>query len=153
RGLVPSTRLLSITTQVPAPETAGALQLPKHEKVYEIRRLRFANRDVVGLETVHLPARLFPHLDTHDLERDSLYATLEGAYRVKLDWSQEVFAAVAAPDEEAKILGVKPGFPLFCMRRTVYSTEQKPVEHSLSLFRSDRYVAIGKSRRSRQRPG
>jgi GntR family transcriptional regulator len=153
RGLVPSTRLLSITTQIPTPEIAEALRLTKHEKVYEIKRLRFANKDVVGLETVHLPAQAFPHLENHDLERHSLYQTLEGSYGLKLDWSQEVFAAVAAPDEEAKLLRVKPGFPLFCMRRTVYSNDQKPVEHSLSLFRSDRYLAAGKSRRSRHRSG
>ena len=131
----------------PDPGTASALRLAEGEKVYELRRLRSADDEVVGLETVRVPARLFPDLDKQDLENQSLYFTLENVYSVKLDWSEEEFEAIAAQKEDARLLQVRTGFPLFCMRRTVYSADQKPVEHGLSVFRSDRYVAVGKSRR------
>ena len=147
RGLHPSTRVLRIAIRDPDPETASALRLAEGAKVYELRRLRSADDEVVGLETVRVPAELFPGLEKQDLENQSLYFTLENVYSVKIDWSEEEFEAIAAQKEDARLLQVRTGFPLFCMRRTVYSTDQKPVEHGLSVFRSDRYVAVGKSRR------
>jgi GntR family transcriptional regulator len=147
RGLRPSTRLLRIVIRDRDPETASALRLAEGQKVYELRRLRSADEDVVGLETVRVPAGLFPDLEKQDLENQSLYFTLENVYSVKLVWSEEKFEAIPAQKEDARLLQVRTGFPLFCMHRTVYSTDQKPVEHGLSVFRSDRYVAVGKSRR------
>jgi DNA-binding GntR family transcriptional regulator len=44
-------------------------------------------------------------------------------------------------------LKIPPGFPLFCMRRTVFDTRGTPIERGISVFRGDRYSAIVVSRR------
>jgi len=49
--------------------------------------------------------------------------------------------------EEAKLLQIPTGFPLFSMRRTVYAKDGLPVECGRSLFRGDRYTATVISRR------
>jgi len=147
RGLKASSKLLAIALVEPDLDIARALRLGKIAKVYRIRRLRFANQEIVGLETTHLPARICPDLEKQDLANQSLYSVLEKLYNVRLEWSEEELEAVPAEKEEAKWLEVRRGFPLFSMRRTVYSTKGIPVEYGLSLFRSDRYSAAVISRR------
>jgi GntR family transcriptional regulator len=148
RGLKPSSKLLSVRIAQPDANTRGALRLDNSEKVYRIRRLRFAGGELVALETSHLPASLFGGLEKHDLEKLSLYSVLENSYRVKLAWSEEALEAVLAKKEEAKLLRIAPGSPLFFVRRTVYTPEDVPVEYCLSLFRGDRYTATVISHRS-----
>jgi GntR family transcriptional regulator len=147
RGLRASSKLLSAESIVADPDTAKVLCLKGAERVYRIKRLRFANDEIVGLEISHLPAHLFPGLEDLDLARRSLYSLIEALYDVKLGWSQEEMEAVAAKKEEAKLLRVPRGFPLFSVRRRVYSSEGVPIEYALSLFHGGRYSATVTSRR------
>jgi GntR family transcriptional regulator len=147
RGLRPSSKLLSIRTTLPDGEASGALRLGDGARVYWIQRLRYAGNQLVGLEISQLPASFFPHLEKHNLERTSLYSVLETAYGVKLDWSEEQLEAVPAEKEEAKLLHVSAGTPLFFVRRTVYTAEDVPIEYCRSRFRGDRYAATVMSHR------
>jgi GntR family transcriptional regulator len=140
RGVSVSTRLLGMSLILPDAETTRALGLPTAEQVYRIRRLRFADNQIVGVEKTFLPAYLFPKLAEQDLGH-SLYHVLETAYGVNLEYSEEVLEAVAAGSEEARLLKVKRGSPLFSMRRKVYSSGNQPIEWTHSLFRGDRYSA------------
>ncbi len=147
RGLVPSTQLLAVVRRYPEPACASALRLGSEELIYWVKRLRYANKERVGVETTSLPARIFPGLEKQELEKESLYFIIENVYKVKPDWSEEELEAVPARQEEARLLQVKKGAPLFCMRRNVYSTEGAPIEYGISLFRGDRYRATVVSRR------
>lgn len=147
RGLKPSSKLLQIERVAPDPPTANLLRLLHNEEVYRVQRLRFANRDVVGLETAILPARLCPDLEKQDLENQSLYALMNTKYNVGVEWSEEELEAVPAQKDEAKLLQVNVGFPLFSMRRIAYAKDDAPVEFTHSVFRSDRYSAKVISRR------
>lgn len=149
RSVMVSSRLLGMKLISPDPETSRALGLRAGEQVYRIRRLRFADQRVVGVETTTLPGHLFPDLEQQDLERQSLYHIIETIYGVSLDYSEEVLQAVQASSEEARLLNVKRGFPLFSMRRKVYSFHGRPIEYTHSLFRGDRYSASVVSRRNK----
>jgi GntR family transcriptional regulator len=149
RGLKVSSKVISVTRVAADPATASALHLSSHENVCRIKRLRFAGDEVVGLETSHLPSQLFPGLEAYDLEKQSLYALIENRFGIRMEWSEEEMEAVPAKKSEAKLLDVRPGFPLLFMRRTVYSKEGVPVEYGYSLFRGDRYSAVVISRRKR----
>lgn len=141
RGLKPSSELLQIEKVAPDAPTANLLRLLHQEEVYRVKRLRFADKDVVGLETAILPARLCPDLEKQDLENQSLYTLMTTKYNVAVQWSEEELEAVPAQKEEAKLLQVNVGFPLFSMRRIAYNTDDAPVEFTHSLFRGDRYSA------------
>jgi len=147
RGLRPSSKLLSIRSTTPDAETLLALRLTETDRVYQIQRLRYANNQLVGLETSHLPVSLFLSLEKHNLEKTSLYSVLENSYGVKLQWSEEQLEAVPANKEEATLLAVAPEAPLFFVRRTVYTAEDLPVEYCRSRFRGDRYTATVMSHR------
>jgi len=147
RGLKPSSKVLQIEKVVPDAPTANLLRLRHHEEVYRIRRLRFANQEVVGLETAILSARLCPELEKQDLENQSLYALMNTRYGVEVEWSEEELEAVPAGEDEAKLLQVSVGDPLFSIRRIAYAKDDAPVEFTHALFRGDRYSAKVLSRR------
>lgn len=153
RGLRPSSKLLALEAQKPDSDTANALRLKRTQDVFCIKRLRFVDNELAGLETTYIPYHFFHGLDKQDLEKNSLYSIIEGQYGISLSWSEEEIRAIAATEKEASLLKIPPGFPLFYMRRTVYDTRSTPIEHGVSLFRGDRYSAIVVSRRKSATPG
>jgi len=141
RGLKPSSKVLQFERAAPDAATANLLRLWRNDEVYRIRRLRYADKEIVGLETILLPARMFPDLAKQDLENQSLYALMETRYAIAVEWSEEELEAIPAEKEDAKLLQISPGFPLFSMRRIVFAKDGIPVEYGHSLFRGDRYTA------------
>jgi len=112
RGLSSTTRLLSINLLNPNREVASALQLHPADQVYAVKRLRFVEGEPIALETTHLPGKLFPNLETQDLEGQSLYYIIEGVYGRRLERGEERISAVPAELEEAHLLGVGVRYPL-----------------------------------------
>ena len=141
RGLKPSSRVLQFEKAAPDAATANLLRLWRNDEVYRVRRLRYADKEIVGLETILLPARMFPDLAKTDLENQSLYGLMETRYAIAVEWSEEELEAIPAEKDDAKVLQVSPGFPLFSMRRIVFAKDDIPVEYGHSLFRGDRYTA------------
>jgi GntR family transcriptional regulator len=141
RGLPSTTQLLAIDLLDPLPDVARSLQLHPTDQVYCVKRLRFVEGSPVALETTHLPAKLFPKLETQDLERRSLYSIIEGVYGRRLGGGEDRISAVSAEHEEAHLLRVGVRYPLVTVQRVVYDVSGIPVESGLSLFRADRYTA------------
>jgi len=141
RGLKPSSRVLQFEKTAPDAATANLLRLWRNDELYRVRRLRYADKEIVGLETILLPARMFPDLAKTDLENQSLYALMETRYAIAVEWSEEELEAIPAEKDDAKVLQVSTGFPLFSMRRIVFAKDDIPVEYGHSLFRGDRYTA------------
>lgn len=141
RGRVPSTKLLEVI-QIPAnAEVAGMLKLEMGEPIYRLRRIRFIDGSPAALETTHLPARLFPGLETQALETESLYSVIEGIYGRPLKMAEERLSAITAEIEEAALLGIEVGFPLLTAQRIVYDVHEVVVEFGHSLLRTDQYYA------------
>ncbi|HXY51849.1 MAG TPA: GntR family transcriptional regulator [Terriglobales bacterium] len=141
RGLTPSAKVLALEIEEPDPETAQALKLTSGERIYRLKRLRFVNRKPVAVVTSHLPARIFAGIDKQNLEKQSLYYVFETVYQRKLHWAEEVIGAVAAGEEEARVLQTSAGSPLLLIKETTYDVLQVPIEYSVSLLRGDRYTA------------
>ena len=141
RGLKASSKILYFERTAPDATAANLLRLWRNDEIYRIRRLRYADKEIVGVEDILLVARLFPDLTKEDLESQSLYSLMETRYAISLDWSDEELGAIPAEKDDAKVLQVPIGFPIFSMRRIVYAKDDVPVEHAHSLFRGDRYNA------------
>ena len=141
RGLRPSSKILLFERVPPDAATTSLLRLWRSDEVYRVRRLRYADKEIVGIESILLPARMFPGLSRQDIENQSLYSLMETRYSIAVEWSEEELEAVPADKDDAKLLQIAPGFPLFSMRRIVYAQGGLPVECGHSLFRSDRYTA------------
>ena len=147
RGMKASSKILNFERTMPDAAAANLLRLWRNDEIYRIRRLRYADQEIVGVENILLTARLFPDLTKEDLESQSLYSLMETRYAVSLDWSDEEMGAVPAEKDDAKVLQVPTGFPLFSMRRIVFAKDDVPIEYGHSLFRGDRNNARVISRR------
>jgi GntR family transcriptional regulator len=138
RGLTPGSRLLD-AAEVPAPaDVARALELPEGAPIFQIERLRLADNLPMCLETVHLPARLFPQLLEADLT-GSLYDVLGTRFRTTVVRAEQTFSAARLTRRQADLLGVPNGSAALVMRRVSVDTRGRLVEHAESIYRNDRY--------------
>lgn len=142
RGLTPSSRVLSFQRRASSAEEAERLQLPANQEVFEIVRLRLADKIPMAYETCCLPTRLCPQLKRADVERGSLYTALEENYGTSIEWADEILEAAVATRKEAQALQLPARAPVLVVQRTVYSDQRIPIEVVRSVYRGDRYQAV-----------
>lgn len=132
-----SARVLSATVVAATARVATELAVSRGEDVYEIVRVRRAERRPLALERSYLPTGPFPGL----LERrltGSLYARMTRDYDLGPQSANERLEPFIATDEVARVLDVVPGSALLRIQRTAYAASGQPVEYALDLFRPDR---------------
>ena len=77
RGLQPGTQLISFSSEAPSDQVMRKLHLNEGESVYEIRRLRLADGNPIGIHTSYLSTQLIKDLGENVLhEYSSLYQML-----------------------------------------------------------------------------
>ena len=138
RGWVPGTRLLSTQETAAAAHVQRQLQVPDPALVWEIHRLRLADGEPISLQWSFISSQRAPGLGRHDLQ-GSLYDTLHSAYGIELRTAEQVIRTRLATDEEAHLLEIAAGAPVFVIDRTSYDQSGVPVEYLHALWRGDRY--------------
>ena len=121
------------------PDAAARLSLSPTMPLVKLERVRHASGEPFALETCYLSSQDFPALLDAPLGRDSLFATLERNYDVKLGYSDEEIDATAADPRTAELLNVPRRDPLLRIRQVIYSTKGKPILYVLGIYRSDRH--------------
>lgn len=140
RGLVPTTKLLSLDPVVPLTRVARELDLAPGETVWKVARLRLAGDEPLAVQTAYLPVRLFPDLRA-DMLGGSLYSLLKARYGLLPLRASEMYeAAVSTADQISRLLGVGPGSPILQAIRITYGSDDTPFEYVSSQIRGDRYT-------------
>lgn len=150
RGARPRSHLLSFRLQEPSREVREALALGAKEKIYRLRRVRYADALPMAIECSCLPARLCPGLIESFNPTTSLYQELAGVYGLQLVVTQEVVEVGAANEEEAAWLEIAPGTPIFLFTRLSFLENGKPAEYVKSVYRGDRYKIVNRLVRTRR---
>ncbi|MHB1674155.1 MAG: GntR family transcriptional regulator [Acidobacteriaceae bacterium] len=144
RGSTPRSRVLSFEVQQPSAEVFEALRLRAGEKIIRLKRIRQANSVPMGIECSSLPLRVCPDLlDTFD-PRNSLYEVLAERYGINLVVADEVAEAGMADAEDARLLRIAEGSPVFFFTRISYVQNGQPIEHVQSTYRGDRYKIVNR---------
>ena len=138
RQWAPGYRLLARNRIVPPPPVRHALDLAEGAEVWEVRRLRLADGEPVSAERSHIPCELAPDLDRQDLS-GSLYALLQEHYGFALQAADQTIRTRAADAEEAQLLAIAEGVPVFIITGLLSEARGRAVEHSRSVWRGDRY--------------
>ena len=138
RGWVPETRLLGLTSVTAHAHVQHQLHVSADMQVWEIYRLRLAGGEPISLQWSYLPCERMPELDRQDLA-GSLYYILKNVYGIELRTAEQTIRTRTATAEEAELLAVPEGAPLFVIDRTTYDQNEVPVEQLHSLWRGDRY--------------
>jgi GntR family transcriptional regulator len=125
-------------------EVAQALRIKRRERVVRLQRLRIADSIPMGIESSYLPDSLCPGLKDAFDPRTSLYQTLSDRYGIQMAIADEVIESGMAKAEEARLLRIKKGSPIFSFARTSYVQQGQPVEYVKSTYRADRYRIVNR---------
>lgn len=109
-----------------------ALNLQAQEAVIRIRRIRSLGGKPLVLETVSLPAHVFPGLENGPVP-NNLYSLFATRYGITIANARERLKAVALTPDQAEHLRVAAGTPALEIDRIALSLDGSAVERRLSL--------------------
>lgn len=138
QGHKPRTVVLSQRIVPATAEIAANLSLEPGTPLIEIVRLRSVQGVPIVLVTTYLPYALCPDLVNVDLTDQSLYAFLEQRYHLYVARGRRTIQAVLAEGQEAKLLEVPKGAPLFRLDSTSYLSDGRGIEYYFAFHRGDR---------------
>jgi GntR family transcriptional regulator len=139
RGMRANSKVLSFDTIPATEEMAAALRIPVRETLVRLRRIRCAGSSPMGIESSHVPERLCPELLRTFDPSSSLYRALYEGYGIQMAVADEVVEAALARAQEARLLEIARGSPVFLFTRVSSVESGQPVEYVKSTYRADRY--------------
>ncbi len=124
---------------MPASEAVAiALGIAEGDDVNQIRRLRIGDDEPMGVQTAHVRIDRAPDLHIADQDDASLYERLRTVYGIVPREAIEVYRVGSAGPDDAAILEIEAGTPVFIVERTTHDHEG-PYEFTVSTMRGDKY--------------
>jgi GntR family transcriptional regulator len=142
RGMVPSSKTLELKTVAAGARLGRLLHVSPSERIVVVTRLRYADRETMAIETLHVAESLVPGLTAKDLERRSFYELLEERFKVVVVGGSQAIEPTVTNEEESAALGVPLHSPAFLFERTTRAADGRIVEYVRSIYRGDRYRLV-----------
>lgn len=143
---LPTSRVVSCVERTAIAEEEKRLGLKPGSKVICIDRVRELSGQPAIVESIVLSAKRFGGLAKMPVEDlpITLYELYEEEYGVIIYQAEEYLSAVAADENDAKLLGIEPGHPLQQIDRLALSVDRRPVEWRVSrcLTTRHRYFSV-----------
>jgi GntR family transcriptional regulator len=150
RGMVPSSKTLELKT-VPAGARLGRLMhVSPSERIVVVKRLRYADRETMAIETLHVAEPRVPGLTAKDLEERSFYELLEERFGIVVVGGDQAIEPTVTNEEESGALGVPLHSPAFLFERTTRAADGSIVEYVRSIYRGDRYRLVSELTRPQE---
>lgn len=147
RGLEPSSRVLIQRLVQPSSHIRAKLQLSEGDPALQLDRLRLADGVPIALESSFINIRLFPGLENHDLENNSLYDLMGKVYGVYPEWADAEIEAHNVTAPEAEMLQISPHQAVLVTYHLIYNRAFEPLEYVKAFYRSDRFTLyVGRHR-------
>ena len=137
-----ASRMLSFEVVAAGARVGRRLGLAPHEEIVRVHRVRLVDNEPVCVETIHLPRRVVPDLDSADLDGSSLYALLRRRFAVSVARAVQIIEPTVTDPEEAALLRVPAQSPALLFERTTQDTKGRTVEFTHSIYRGDRYRIV-----------
>ncbi|CAM4174745.1 GntR family transcriptional regulator [Bacillus paramycoides] len=138
-GKVPSSKVVSFTIMNCDKKIAKIMKLEFEEEVYQITRLRLADKEPMLFETSYIPVKFFPYLTKTELEETPMYEIFRAKYQVHITRAVENFKAIAANEDHAKWLQVQANEPSLLLERIAYAKENI-MEYTETIARGDKFT-------------
>jgi len=141
-GYKTDAKILSVLEVEADARAAGKLKIEEGTPIYYYHRLRLLDGEPMMLEKIRLPKNIFPGMDQHDLENNSLFDVMEKEFGRETTTAEQAIEAVGASDYEAEVLGILPGAALMMEERISRDQFGTIIEFSQDLYRGDRFRFI-----------
>lgn len=135
-GGTPGAEVLSTETAAPPRWVRERLELEAKEKVHKTRRLRLISGEPAMVEISYQPARRFPGFHEHDLH-GSFFDVLEREYGIQPSRHEISLRLVELDDEDARLLGQKPGSAGVLVIQVVFDDNNRPFAIDCLTWRGD----------------
>jgi GntR family transcriptional regulator len=142
RGMVPSSKTLELKTVTAGARLGRLLHVSPSEPIVVVTRLRYADRETMAIETLHVAEPLVPGLTAKDLEQHSFYELLEERFGIVVVGGSQAIEPTVTNEEESAALGVPLHSPAFLFERTTRAADGRIVEYVRSIYRGDRYRLV-----------
>jgi GntR family transcriptional regulator len=142
RGMVPSSKTLELKTVTAGARLGRLLHVSPSEPIVVVTRLRYADRETMAIETLHVAEPLVPGLTAKDLEQHSFYELLEDRFGIVVVGGSQAIEPTVTNEEESAALGVPLHSPAFLFERTTRAADGRIVEYVRSIYRGDRYRLV-----------
>lgn len=142
KGIHMSTKIVHSGVIEVTKQISRKLKIPLGRKVYEYVRVRELNFKSCILETVYLECQAFPEFDKHYNERASMDYLFRNVYHKKQTSGEEHISVTYVSEEEAALLGIKQGDPVFFTSGVVMDETEKPMSYYKGLFRGDQFKFV-----------
>jgi len=138
QGYATSTRLVSQEQVVASADVQQALQLPRGAQVFEVKRVRYLDREPVSVDLSYFPSDIGARLAGRDLTGD-IFPLLENQLGIPLGHADLLLEARACDAQYAKLLNIEAGDPVLHIRRLTHDRAGKPIDFEYLSIRSDAY--------------
>jgi GntR family transcriptional regulator len=140
-GAHPDVDMIRVTTGKPPVDVAGLLSLPARSKTVIRSRRYLLDGRPVETAVSYIPTELAEGtaITEPNPGPGGIYARLEESGHTLERFTEEVSARMPTPDE-ARVLALPPGVPVFRLVRTAYDTADRPVEVCDTIMASDAYL-------------
>lgn len=137
-GVPAQARVLEAGTVEASRAVAAALALVPGDEAFAFQRLLTVEGQPFSATRIFLPRALGQRLRPEDLAAQHLLKTLSHRCGVEAIEAEQFIEAVVADANQSVLLGVNVGAALLSVSRTSYDRARRPVEYSVTLYRSDR---------------
>lgn len=136
-GRVPTSRILSMTTEPASPSQSRHFGIPQGEPVILIHRVRYADGVPFALEHIYLPGDLFEGINPWQLENSSMIRIMEEEFHIEIAYSTQTLNPKVPTAQQAELLELKSRKPLLAISSDIVSKDGRVVKHTETLFVAD----------------
>ncbi|MDQ0208523.1 GntR family transcriptional regulator [Alkalicoccobacillus murimartini] len=131
-------KVLTFSVIEPEERIVQALGLEEAEKVYYIRRQRWADDIPLIVEDTYLPLALFPDL-TYQIMEGSKYDFIESVKKLKIKDSYQEVIPILPTEEIQELLQLKEQIPIIKVQLLSTLKDDRVFEYTDLFFKSDEY--------------
>ena len=136
-GRVPTSRILSMTTEPASPSQSRHFGIPQGEPVILIHRVRYADGVPFALEHIYLPGDLFEGINPWALENSSMIRIREEEFHIEIAYSTQTLNPKVPTAQQAELLELKSRKPLLAISSDIVNKDGRVVKHTETLFVAD----------------
>lgn len=146
QGLSPHVEVLTNAVATPPADVDASLGL-RGRDAWCLRRLAMLDDLPLALLTAWLPARYRRGLAERDLGDGSLYDALVDVHGLEMTSADNIIEVGRVGLEDADLLALTPGSPMLTVVGVTRDQRERPVEHSVVLYRPEHFRFAIESRR------
>ena len=119
-GLAVTSKVIELDLVEPPPRVLNDLKLIAQQRAVFLRRVRYINGEAIAIMSSYMPEQYFQALRAADLSHQPITQVMEAASGLKIVKADDYLEASLARAEEAALLEIRVGAPVFLGRGILY---------------------------------